>query len=149
MKKIIALVTCILMLAAITLPASAAGSSEVVYSNVTTLEDGTVITDEIIVGPQTRSNGITATRKQTISRDGTVIGDIAFQATFIYNGSTVSVSSKSVTRTDTYEGWSYKQSSFTSSGGTVTLEGKLTKLVVLSTKFSMSLTCDKNGNLST
>lgn len=149
MKKIVSLITCILLLAAIALPASATGRTDVVYSNVTVLEDGTQITDEIIVGPQTRANGVTATRTQTISRDGTVIGRLAFQATFIYDGTTAYVSSKSVTRTDTYEGWNYKQNSFTSSGGTVTLDGKLTKLLVLTTKFSMSLTCDKYGNLST
>lgn len=41
-----------------------------------------------------------------------------------------------------------KQTSFTSSGGTVTLEGKLTKLLILNDPFTMTLTCDKNGNIS-
>ncbi len=53
-----------------------------------------------------------------------------------------------MTNTDTYNGWSYIQDSLTSSGGTVTLNGKLTKWLILSNSFTMTLTCDANGNIS-
>lgn len=62
---------------------------------------------------------------------------------------TVSVISKSVTQTDTYEGWNYVETSFTSSGGTVALAGKLTKLLIMRTSFTIGLECDANGNIIT
>lgn len=148
MKKILSLTLCLALIIAMAVPALATDNSEVIFSELTTLEDGTVIKSEVIVISHTRSTDKTAVRKNTITRSDTVIGIIAFQATFRYDGSTVSVVSKSVTQTDTYEGWSYKQGSFTSSGGTVTLEGKLTKWLILNSSFSMSLICDKNGTLS-
>lgn len=149
MKKYVSLFICIVLLAYLSLPTYATAQTEVIYRETTLLEDGIVITDEIIVTAHARSTDKTATRQMTVAKSDTVIGVIAFRATFRYNGSSVSVVSKSVTQTDTYEGYSYKQSSFTSSGGTVTLEGKLTKLLIFNTSFTMSLTCDKNGNLST
>lgn len=149
MKKLLSLTLCFVMLASVLSPVYAAEQSEIIYSEEFVLEDGTTVKDEIIVTSHARSTDKTATRRQTFSRSDTVIGIIAFQAKFRYDGSTVSVISKSVTQTDTYDGYSYKQSSFTSSGGTVTLEGKLTKLLIFNTAFSMSLTCDKNGTLST
>lgn len=149
MKKILSLVICFVLLASVLSPVYATEQSEIIYSEEVILEDGTIVKDEIIVTSHARSTDKTATRRRTLKDGDTVIGIIAFQATFRYDGSTVSVVSKSVTQTDTYEGYSYNQTSFTSSGGTVTLEGKLTKLLIFSTSFSMSLTCDKNGNLST
>lgn len=56
--------------------------------------------------------------------------------------------SKSVTQSDTYDGWSYVQNSLTSSGGTVTLNAKLTKWIILNTSFTMTLSCDEDGNIS-
>jgi hypothetical protein len=149
MKKVISLIICFAMLAALGIPTYAAEQTEVIYSQEIVLEDGTTIRDEIIVTSNARSTDKTATRKKTLTLADVVIGIIAFRATFRYDGSTVYVVSKSVTQTDTYDGWSYQQNSFSSSGGTVTLEGELTKLLFLNTSFSMSLTCDKNGNLST
>jgi hypothetical protein len=138
-----------MLLLTATLPTYAAEQTEIIYCEETVLENGLVIRDEIIVTTNARATDKTATRRQTFKQGDTVIAIIAFQATFRYTGSTVSVVSKSVTQTDTYEGYSYKQVSFASSGGTVTLDGKLTKLLLIQQSFTMSLTCDKNGNLST
>lgn len=149
MKRVISFILSITLFASMSLPTYATEQAEVIYSEEIILEDGITIKDEIIVYSQARSSNITATRQKTLTRDDTVIGIIAFKATFRYDGNTVSVVSKSVTQTDTYDGWSYTQNSFTSSGGTVTLEGKLTKWLILNTSFTMSLTCDKNGTLST
>ena len=149
MKRLISFIICFALLATLARPTYAAEQAEVIYSQETVLEDGTTIRDEIIVTSNARATDKTATRKKTLTKNDVVIGIIAFKATFRYDGSTVSVVSKSVTQTDTYDGYSYTQNSFTSSGGTVTLEGKLTKLLFITTSFSMSLTCDKNGNLST
>lgn len=149
MKKILSIIICIILFASMSIPTYAAEQTEVIYCKETVLEDGTVIKDEIIVTTNARASQKTATRRATLSKDDVTIGVIAFKATFRYDGSTVSVVSKSVTQTDTYEGWNYSQNSFTSSGGTVTLDAKLTKLLVVDYPFILSLTCDKNGNLST
>ena len=58
------------------------------------------------------------------------------------------IMAKRVNQADTYEGWSYKQNSFTSSGGTITLDAKLTKLLVMNIPFTITLSCDKDGNIS-
>ena len=149
MKRILSFIICVMLLLTATLPTYAAEQTEVIYCEETVLENGIIMHDEIVVSSNSRSTDKTATRRKTFKQGDTVIAIIAFQATFRYTGSAVSVVSKSVTQTDTYEGYSYKQVSFTSSGGTVTLNGKLTKLLILQESFTMSLTCDKNGNLST
>lgn len=77
-----------------------------------------------------------------------MIAVIAFTATYRFDGTSVSVVEKTVTQTDTYGGWGYKQTLFSSSGGTVTLEGKLSKWLVFNNSISMSMTCDKNGNIT-
>lgn len=119
-------------------------SGTVIFSEITALEDGLTVVDEIIEHPQGRYY----TRRKLIYDGDTLIAVIAFTATFRYDGSAVSVVSKSVTQTDTYESWSYKQDSFTSSGGTVTLSGRLTKWLIFNTSFSMGLVCDVNGNIT-
>lgn len=149
MKRVLSIILCTILFASVSIPTYAAEQTEVIYCEETILEDGTVLTDEIIVTSNARASQKTATRKVTVKKDDETIGIIAFKATFQYDGSSVSVVSKSVTQTDTYNGYSYSQTSFTSSGGTVTLSGKLTKYLIFTQSFSLSLTCDKNGNLST
>lgn len=149
MKRILSIIICIILFASMSIPTYAAEQTEVIYCEETILDDGTVMKDEIIVTTNARSTDKTATRRATITKDDVTIAVIAFKATFRYDGSTVSVVSKSVTQTDTYDGWSYQQTSFTSSGGTVTLRAKLIKLLIVDQPFTFSLTCDKNGNLST
>ncbi len=156
-RSIVFLVLCAVMIAALTQPVFAEASDttvpadELLSRRVETMQNGwTVITETRLLNQSiaaTRSTKTVSTTK-TVKNGNSVIGIFTIKATFQYDGSTVSVISKSVTRADTYDGWSYTQTSFTSSGGTVTLNGKLTKLLHSSVYFSMSLTCDKNGNVS-
>ena len=152
MRRLIAFLCSLLLIVTIsptTLAASYSSSDEhVIYYSQTDLGDGLVIIDEVIEYTNARSANKTYERKKILTYDGTVVGIIAICGTFSYNGSTVSVVSKSVTQTSTYEGWSYKQNSFTSSGGTITLNAKLTKLLVMNIPFTMTLSCDKNGDIS-
>ena len=148
MRKLISLLTCILLITSTIVPVSALEPSSIVYSTNSTLENGLVVTHEIVDISATRSTDKTYQCKSTYSDDGTVIAVIAFIATYRYDGSTVSVISKTVTQTDTYEGWSFTQKSFTSSNGTVTLTGTLSKWLIFNNNISMSMTCDKNGNIS-
>lgn len=150
MKKLLSLVLCLSLLLVFSAPVLASEASAqpyVVSRQVIDLGDGITIIDEISVNTSARAS-IPAAKTRTITEDGVTIGIIRIEASFSFDGSSVTVISKSVTRTDTYEGWSYKQNSFTASGGTVTLDAKLTKLLVFNIPFTMTLSCDKNGNIS-
>lgn len=147
MRRLAAICLCLVFLLALSIPV-AANEITPVYSSVESLEDGIVVIDEVFEASNTRSTDKTYTRRRTFTREGTTIAVIAITATFRYDGTTVSVVSKSVSQADTYDGWSYQQNSFTSSGGTVTLSGKLAKLLILNSSFTMDLSCDKDGNIS-
>ena len=148
MKEFLSLLLCIVIIFPITVNAISSENGTVILSEETITEDGFTIIDEVIDISQGRSIDKAYTRKKTVYHGDTLIAIIAFTATFRYDGSTVSVVSKSVIQTDTYDGWSYKQNSFTSSGGTVTISGKVTKWLVLNSSFTMGLTCDATGNVS-
>lgn len=148
MKKVFCLFFCLSLILLSGLPVNAQDIGQIIQTKEYVLEDGCTIIEEIIVYPNARSADYSATKRTTLKDGDTTIAVVAFNATFHYDGSTVSVVSKSVTQKDTYDGWSYSQTSFTSSGGTVTLKFKLTKWLILSNSYTMTLTCDKNGNLS-
>lgn len=145
MKRLLALLLCFICV--ITIPAHAA---ETITTQITGSENGLRVVDQITVEqPNTRSYDRTATRTRSFYDGDTLIAEISFKATFRYDGTNVMVIYRNVTQTDTYNGWSYTQESFTDSGGTVTLVGKLKYLLILnSSTFTMSMTCDANGNIS-
>lgn len=120
----------------------------VIYHNEEILSNGFAVIDEIIDLTLARATDKTVARTKTIKDGDTIVAIITIQATFRHDGSSASVISKSVTQSDTYDGWSYVQNSFTSSGGTVTLDAKITKWIIFNTSFTMTLSCDKNGNIS-
>lgn len=148
MKRLFSLSCCLILIIAFSVPVFASEQQNLISYQVTELEDGIVVICELFQDDPTGSSNAGYTWRKTIKSNGTTIGIVAIHGTFAYDGSTVSVVSKSVTQTDTYDGWSYKQNSFTSSGGTITLDGKLTKLLFVSVPFTMTLTCDKDGNIS-
>lgn len=148
MRTLLAFICCFSILLFISTPVFATEQSSVVFSQEIDLGNGITIIDEITEHSQTRTTAKVYKRSNTFKDGDIVIAVIAFQATFHYDGTTVSVASKTVTQTDTYKGWSYNQNSFTSSGGTVTLKGKLSKWLIFNNSFTMSLSCDKDGNIS-
>lgn len=148
MKRIFSVLLCYLLVGALITPASAAETDTVIFHQETDLGNGFTMIDEIIEHSQTRSTTKGYTRTKTIRYEEVIVGKIAVYGSFKYDGTTVSVVSKRVNQADTYEGWSYKQNSFTSSGGTITLDAKLTKLLVMNIPFTITLSCDKDGNIS-
>lgn len=148
MKRFFSLLLCIAILFLALPYASATEPEDVIYSNEYTLENGLTVVDVVTAVSQTRASGKVAYREKSIYDGDTLVAYIRFEATFRYDGSTVSVVSKTVTNADTYDGWDYVQNSFTSSGGTVTLDAKITKWFIFNTPFTMTLSCDKNGNIS-
>ncbi len=150
MKRFLSLIICLSLIFPVSATARGTEQGNVLFSQEIDLGNGITVIDEVIECPQTKTtHGKTVNRSATFKDGDTIIAVIVFQATFHYDGTTVSVASKRVIQTDTYDGWSYKQTSFTSSGGTVTLSARLTKLLfIFNNPFTMSLTCDKNGNIS-
>jgi len=149
MKNICTFFLCTFLLFNLCTPCSATSEEEVIHYSQIDLGNGIICTEVITVsGTQTRSSTKTATTKRTYTYSNETIAVISVTGTFSYDGSTVSVISKSISECETYDGWSFKQSSFTSSGGTITLEGKLTKLLILNANINITLSCDKNGNIS-
>ena len=148
MKKLSLLLFVIILFASFSFPAYATENSQVIYVNETTLENGLTIITEITENGVPRSTDKAYSNTKTIKDGDTIVAIIQISATFRYDGSSVSVIAKGVTRADTYDGWSYVQNSFTSSGGTVTLDAKITKWLIFNTPFTMTLSCDKNGNIS-
>jgi hypothetical protein len=148
MRKALIFLLALVLAVSFIVPVHASSQLGMIAYQESTLEDGTIVITEVWEICGSRSSDKSFVQKKSLVRDGVTIGIIAITALFRYDGNSVYVISKAVTQTDTYEGWNYKQNSFTSSGGTVTLDAKLTKLLVLNIPFTMTLTCDKNGNIS-
>lgn len=148
MKKLLSFTLTLILLVSLVTPAFAVEQSPVVFSQDTVLENGITVIDEVIDISNARSTDKSYVRSRTFKDGDTVVAIIAITATFRYDGSSVSVVRKAVTQADTYDGWEYVQNSFTSSGGTVTLNARLTKWLILNTSFTMTLSCDKDGNIS-
>lgn len=148
MRRFFVVLLCAILLVGSIHPCSAT-EEQVIYSTEE-FWDGDVRVVEVIYlsVDSTYATDKTYTRQREYYYGDTLIADIAITGTFRYTGSSVSVVSKSVSRSETYDGWSFKQSSFSSSGGTIALTGKLTKLLIFNADVNMSLTCDKNGNIS-
>lgn len=152
MKKIFAFLACCLLLQSIMItPASAVAADEAnatcVSREVIDLGDGITAEDELYVS-NNRLMGRDASRTRTIRDNGTVIAVITIKASFRFDGETVWTFFKMVSQKDTYHGWKYVEDSFLCNGGRVTLEGKISKLLVMNIPFTLTITCDKNGNIS-
>lgn len=148
MKKLLTPIIAIILIVSMCPYAFAAEQGTEVFYQEIDLGNGIVIIDRITEYTNARAAGKTATRTKEIRENGILIGAITLFGEFRYDGTSVSVLYTAVTRTDTYEGWSYRQNSLTSSGGTITLDAKLTKLLFLNIPFTITLTCDANGNIS-
>ena len=148
MKKFSLLLLSIVLFASFTFPVYATEHSQVIYIDEATLENGLTIITEITESSISRSTDKAYTNTKTIKDGDTIVAIIAITATFRYDSSNVFVVAKGVTRSDTYDRWKYVQNSFTTSGGTVTLDAKITKWLIFNAPFTMTLSCDKNGNIS-
>lgn len=148
MKKTVSLLVICVLIFTLICPVLATPANEEAYLQEYTLENGLRVVDSITVHSNNRASTTSAERKRSFYDGDTLVAYIRFIADFRYDGSTVSVVSKTITNTNTYDGWSYVQNSFTSSGGTVTLNAKITKWLIFNTPFTMTLSCDKNGNIS-
>jgi len=148
MKKLLSIVLSFLLVFSVLPAVSAAEQESVISQQRIELENGIVIIDTLVECKNARIMGKAARRTATIYHEDVLVGKITLAAGFEYDGTTVTVTSKGVTETSTYEGWSYMQNSLTSSGGTVTLNARLTKFLTRYIPFTITITCDANGNIS-
>lgn len=153
MKKLISSVVCCSMLLGTSVPCAFAFEAPSAYvQTVSTyqLSNGITVKERIIeyTHSSTRANSKTTAREQKYYKGDTPVGKIVITGTFAYDGKTSRVTSKSVSSKETYNGWSYTQNSFTSDGGTIELTGKLKKAPYGSIDVDLSLSCDKDGNIS-
>lgn len=153
MKKLISSVVCCSMLLGTSVPCALAFEAPSAYAQTVStyqLSNDITVKERIIeyTNSSTRANSRTAAREQEFYSGRTLIGKIVITGTFTYDGKTSRVTSKSVSSKKTYDGWSYTQNSFTSDGGTIELTGKLKKASYGSVDVDISLSCDKDGNIS-
>lgn len=147
MRKVGIFFICLILVLSISLPCSA---EESIPSNtqVINLDNGLMAEEVTTVYANARSSEITAERNWSVKDGSTVIANITVKGTFRYNGTSVSVVSKELTECDTYDGWSFSSTSLTSSGGTITFSGTLKKSLLIRTNITLTLSCDKDGNIS-
>ncbi len=148
MKRLISCFLAFALIISLCIPAFAAEQSNVLLTQEIDLGNGIIMIDELIEYTTARSSDRTYARTRTIKINDATVGVITIIGIFRYDGTSVSVVSKVVDQTETYHGWSYKQNSFTENGGTITLDAKLTKLFYPSIPFTVTLSCDKDGNIT-
>lgn len=150
MKRIGLTILCFILIISVSVPCAGAASAYERESNVQIIDLGNGVTAEetTTVFENARSSTRVAERNWSVKNGSTVIADISVKGTFRYDGSPVSVVSKELTQCETYDGWDFSSSSLTSSGGTITFSGTLKKSLWSSKPVSVTLSCDKNGNIS-
>lgn len=152
MKRLYSTLLCVIVLIGLVMPAKAVDCADILEQ--VTVEEEIIIGNRVIATEEATtpfsSSSITipATKTKKYSKNGKVIANIGVTAEFCYNGTSVKVVSKKISPKALYDGWSFIQSSFTSSGGTVSLKGRLEKSGVSPITVSITITCDKNGNIS-
>ena len=155
MKRIILTILSLILLFNISIPSNAqvpiTSSFEVDY-----LGDGLygITTYEISNDFSTYATSTkTATKKYTIQNsDGENLAMFKLRATFSYNGSSATCTSATYSTEIYDDNWSFTEASATKSGGTATgtFTAKCVKFFITVQKVekTITLTCDKNGNIS-
>lgn len=116
-------------------------------------EDGSYLTKEILeIGSRAAGSKSGQTAYNYFDSNGTLLWKAILSGTFTYNGTNVSctASSVSVQISDTawYEVSKNSDISGNAATGEVTMGRKFVGITIDKVTIDMSLTCDKNGNLS-
>lgn len=121
---------------------------EIIY-----FEDGSYMTVEIITKGTRASGSVSGSKPYTYyDSDGVAQWKATLTGSFTYNGSSATCTSSSVDVTIYNSTWYVSSKSAGKSGNTatasVTMGKKMLGVTVTTKSASISLTCDKNGNLS-
>lgn len=151
-KRILSgLLACLLLVCAIPLQPIAAAtvaSEETVY-----FEDGSYLTTVITGGTSRASGSFTKTKTSTYyESDGAAAWDIALTASFIYTGISATCTSCSGKVTVYNSNWYEISKSTSRDGGSaicnVEMGKKFIGITVTKVPHTVTLTCDKDGNVS-
>ena len=122
--------------------------TEVIY-----LEDGGYIITTIQESMTRATNTKSGTKKNTrYNNDGSLAWQIILSGTFTYTGTTSTCTSSSISVNIYDSAYSKVSSSSSKSGntanGSATISRKVLGVTVATNTYPLSLSCDKNGNLS-
>lgn len=151
MKHIVSFAVLIVMaISILSLPANAASTEEII---VTYFEDGSYMTETIIVSNARASGTKTASKvKNYYDGSGNLDWKATLTGTYTYTGSSSTCTSSSINVTIYDSAWYTISKSATKSGNTayatVTMGQKMLGVTVSEVPASISLKCDANGNLS-
>lgn len=154
MKKVIAtFVVLALILSALPIQIAYA-SQEPELLEIIRFEDGSYLEVTLESAPQTRASGsLTKTKNYTCKEtDGTAQWKISLTGSFTYTGTTSTCTAASCNVTIYQSIWSAASKSASKSGntayGTARILRKYLGVTVSDKTYNLTLTCDKNGNVS-
>ncbi len=154
MKKVIAtLVAFVLILSALPIQIAYA-SQEQELLEVVRYEDGSYLEITLEAAPQTRASGsLTKTKNYTFKdSNDTAQWKISLTGSFTYTGTTSTCTAASCNVTIYQSNWSVASKSASKSGntayGTARILRKYLGATVSDKTYNLTLTCDKNGNVS-
>lgn len=153
MKKIL---TSLLLMLLVLSPIEVCGLETDATKNVyyEYLEDGSYYEITIEENAMTRASGTkTGTKKaKYVDSSNVTVWQVSVTGTFTYNGSSATCTSASVAATSYSSNWKISSKSATKSGnkaiGKATAKYYYDGTLVTTTTKTVTLTCDKNGNLS-
>ncbi len=153
MKKILtSLLLMLLIFSPIEICGLESNTSENVYYEY--LEDGSYYEITILENTMTRASGTKTATKRTkyVDSSNVTVWEVSVTGTFTYNGSTSTCTAASVAATSYTSNWKITSKSASKSGNKATAKATAKyyydgSLVTTVTK-TVTLTCDKNGNLS-
>lgn len=143
---------CVLFISAMTLPVYAAEIS-VSDECIITFEDGSYL-EVTIIDAGSRASGTKSGQKVTNYRDsdGVLQWQAVLSGTFTYTGSTATCTSASCSVTISDSDWYVDSKTTTRSGNTATTQltmgQKFVGVTINKHSYTITLTCDKDGNLS-
>lgn len=116
-------------------------------------EDGSYMTVEVITKSTRASGSVSGSKPYTYyDSNGSAQWKATLSGSFTYNGSSATCTSSSVDVTIYNSSWYESSKSASKSGNTasasVTMGKKMAGVTVMTKTASLSLSCDKNGNLS-
>lgn len=150
-KRITQLFAALMLLSLLSVQALAADSSYVEYYSDGSYSVFTVETDNFAIARAAGTKSGTAQREH-YSSAGELQWKVTLKATFSYNGSTSSCTSVDNVAVNIYDSdWSMLSKSSSKSGNTATANVTMGRAQLVGTAkvpITLTLTCDKNGNLS-
>lgn len=130
-----------------------AEAAQVIDTRIEYLPDGSYI-ETVITESVSRASGTKTGSKaqRLVDSDGTELWNIRLQGTFSYNGTSATCTNAVCTVTVSADNWYVVSKSAGKSGATasaeVTMGKKFLGITISKPEYSLTLTCDKNGNLS-